>query len=65
MNIEKTSKTAAAITCATALGGSDRSMGKKKASGWSIEIREGNRCYISGAGMVDGAQSTNDPNRAK
>ena len=44
-NIEKTSKIAAAITCATALGGSDGSMvNSTMTAGWSIETREGNAC---------------------
>ena len=65
-NTEKTSKIAAAITCATALGGSDGSMeNSNMTAGWSIETREGNTCRLSGAGMVDGVQSTNDSNRAE
>ena len=34
-------------------------------AGWSIETGEGNKYRISGAGMVDGVQSTNDSNRAE
>ena len=33
--------------------------------GWTIETSEGNQCRISGSGMVDEAQSTNDSNRAE
>ena len=66
LNIENTSKIAAAITCTTAVGGSDGSMKKnKRTAGWSIETNEGSRCRISGAGMVDGVQNTNDSNRAE
>ena len=37
----------------------------KMTAGWSAETNEGSRCRISGAGMVDGAQTTNDSNRAE
>ena len=66
LNIEKTSKIAAVITCATTLGGSDGSMANSSmTAGWAIETREGNACRILGAGMVDGVKSTNDSNRAE
>ena len=59
-------KIAASIQCTTALAGLDGSLTEGKMTlCWAIENKEGEKCRISGPGMVDGDTDINDSTRAE